>query len=49
MASRLWSVVFDANDRVALARFWAAALDWHYGEEEEGATVHRRVPFESGC
>jgi hypothetical protein len=36
MASRLWSVVFDANDRVALARFWAGALGWEYGEEEEG-------------
>jgi catechol 2,3-dioxygenase-like lactoylglutathione lyase family enzyme/predicted enzyme related to lactoylglutathione lyase len=34
MTSRLWSVVFDANDRVALARFWAAALDWTYVEED---------------
>jgi hypothetical protein len=33
MAARLWSVVFDANDRVALARFWAAALGWVYGED----------------
>jgi Glyoxalase-like domain len=33
MASRLWSVVFDANDRVALARFWGAALGWVHGED----------------
>lgn len=34
MATRLWSVVFDANARVALARFWAAALGWEYGEDQ---------------
>ena len=34
MVARLWSVVFDANDPVALARFWAAALDWEYAEED---------------
>ena len=35
MAGRLWSVVFDANDRIALGRFWAAALEWEY-EEHDG-------------
>lgn len=34
MAANLWSVEFDARDPVALARFWAAALDWEYGEDE---------------
>ena len=33
MATRLWSVVFDANDRVALARFWAATLNWDIYDE----------------
>ena len=36
MSLRLWSVVFDANDRVALARFWSDALGWTYNEEPEG-------------
>jgi len=35
MTTRLWSVVFDANDRVALGKFWAAALEWEYSEDEE--------------
>jgi predicted enzyme related to lactoylglutathione lyase len=39
MATNLWSVVFDANDRAALARFWAAALGWVYGEDQELSTV----------
>lgn len=39
MATRLWSVVFDANDRVALARFWAAALGWEYAEGEGCSSV----------
>ncbi len=39
MASRLWSVVFDANDRVALARFWAAALEWEHTEDEGCSTI----------
>ncbi len=39
MATRLWSVVFDANDRVALARFWAAALGWVYGEDQGYSSV----------
>src|SRR5437867_3441869 len=38
-ASRLWSVVFDANDRVALARFWAAALGWMYGEDQGYSSI----------
>jgi predicted enzyme related to lactoylglutathione lyase len=28
MASRLWTVVVDAHDPAALARFWASVLDW---------------------
>jgi hypothetical protein len=28
MSTRLWSVVFDANDHALLARFWADALGW---------------------
>jgi len=53
MASRLWSVVFDANDRVALARFWAAALGWLYDEGEGYSSVSggdgtlRRLEFVS--
>jgi catechol 2,3-dioxygenase-like lactoylglutathione lyase family enzyme len=53
MAARLWSVVFDANDRVGLARFWAAALDWVYGEDEGLSTVTggdatvRRLEFDT--
>ena len=39
MASRLWSVEFDANDHVALARFWAAALGWVYGEDQRYSSV----------
>lgn len=42
LAIRLWSVVFDANDRVALARFWAAALDWVHEEEDGYSSVSRR-------
>jgi catechol 2,3-dioxygenase-like lactoylglutathione lyase family enzyme len=34
MALQLWSVVFDAIDRVSLGRFWADALRWTYAEEE---------------
>lgn len=41
MAARLWSVVFDATDRVALARFWADALGWEYGEAEGRSSVTR--------
>ena len=28
MSSRLWTVVVDAHDPAALARFWASVLDW---------------------
>jgi len=34
MTSRLWSVTFDANEPVTLARFWAGALGWVYGEDD---------------
>ncbi len=33
--SRLDSLCFDANDPLALARFWAAALRWEIGDETE--------------
>lgn len=33
MATRFWSVVFDANDHAALARFWSDALGWALDEE----------------
>ena len=38
MTVRLWSVVFDANDPVALGRFWADALGWAFsqGKGERG-------------
>jgi predicted enzyme related to lactoylglutathione lyase len=36
----LWSVVFDANDHGALAKFWSAALGWHL-EESDGYTTVR--------
>ena len=39
MTVRLWSVEFDANNRVALARFWAAALRWEYGEHNGHSTI----------
>jgi predicted enzyme related to lactoylglutathione lyase len=39
MAPRLWSVEFDANDRVALARFWAAALGWVYAEDKDYSSI----------
>ncbi len=51
MASRLWSIVFDANDPVSLARFWADALEWTYADEDgySGATggdgTLRRLEF----
>ena len=37
MASRLWTVVVDAHDPAALARFWASVLDWtiFYESDEE--------------
>ena len=28
MTSRLWTIVIDAHDPAALARFWASVLDW---------------------
>ena len=39
MTSRLWSVVIDADDPVALARFWAAALEWEYVETEDAPSA----------
>jgi predicted enzyme related to lactoylglutathione lyase len=37
MPSRLWTVVVDAHDPAALARFWASVLDWtiFYESDEE--------------
>ncbi|MCA1830628.1 MAG: VOC family protein, partial [Actinobacteria bacterium] len=55
MTSRLWSVEFDANDPVRLARFWAAALGWAFEEEQDegycsiagGEGTVRRLGFAS--
>ena len=41
MTVRLWSVVFDANDRTSLARFWAEALDGTYTEGDGYSTIAR--------
>jgi predicted enzyme related to lactoylglutathione lyase len=34
MGVRLWAVAFDADNAPALARFWAAALEWSCTEED---------------
>jgi predicted enzyme related to lactoylglutathione lyase len=48
MGTRFWSVVFDANDHVALARFWSDALGWSFGDSGEDTSYVRgedeRVP-----
>jgi hypothetical protein len=36
MGSRLTEIAVDCHDPVALARFWAAALDYHVVRTEEG-------------
>jgi hypothetical protein len=43
MATHLSAVVFDANDRVALAHFWAAALGWEYSEDSDDEGVSSAV------
>ena len=35
MSTRLVHLVWDANDPAALARFWASALGWVLGDEDE--------------
>jgi predicted enzyme related to lactoylglutathione lyase len=35
----LWSVEFDANDRVTLARFWAQALGWTHSDADGYSSV----------
>jgi hypothetical protein len=30
VTTRLWSVVFDANDHIAMAKFWSGALGWPF-------------------
>ncbi|MGH2759909.1 MAG: VOC family protein [Actinomycetota bacterium] len=39
MTTRLWSVVFDANDHHMLATFWAAVLDWRLEHTDEYSSV----------
>jgi Glyoxalase-like domain len=39
MPLQLWSVVFDANDRVRLGEFWAEALGWTYADEGEYSSI----------
>ncbi|MDQ2813134.1 MAG: VOC family protein [Actinomycetota bacterium] len=36
MPTRLVHLVIDAAEPARLARFWAAALDWEVGDEEDG-------------
>ncbi len=45
MTTRLWSVVFDANDPAALAGFWAEALGWSYKERDGYWAVSRGGGF----
>ena len=49
MTSRLISLCFDANDPLALARFWAAALRWEIGsvsDDEVGLVPTDGTRFE---
>jgi hypothetical protein len=39
VTARLWSVVFDANDHLALSRFWAAALEWDHEEHDRWSSA----------
>lgn len=39
MATRLWSVVVDAGDPVAQARFWGRALAWEVLSEPHAAAA----------
>ena len=41
MSLRLWSVVFHANDRAALAHFWAEALGWPLVWDQDQETAIR--------
>jgi hypothetical protein len=34
MTTRLWSVVFDANDPRTLARFWSDTLAWRIKDKD---------------
>jgi predicted enzyme related to lactoylglutathione lyase len=36
MGLHIETVSIDARDPLSLARFWAAALGWEHGEDEEG-------------
>lgn len=53
MSLRLWSVVFHANDRTALAHFWAQALGWDLTEHDDYTSVTggnnpvRRLDFDT--
>jgi predicted enzyme related to lactoylglutathione lyase len=39
MTTRLWSVVFDANDHRSLASFWAEVLGWRLKHDDEYSSV----------
>jgi hypothetical protein len=45
MASRFTEIVVDSHDYRALARFWAAVLDYHVVDEDEYGT--EIAPYES--
>jgi predicted enzyme related to lactoylglutathione lyase len=39
MVSRWWTVVVDAHDPAAQARFWCGVLDWRIFHEADGEVV----------
>ena len=45
MATRLWSVVFDAGDQRSLASFWAETLGWRLKHNESYSSVARGEGF----
>jgi catechol 2,3-dioxygenase-like lactoylglutathione lyase family enzyme len=46
MPTRLVHLVIDANDPPKLARFWAAALGWEVGDEEDGEVSVRPANYD---
>jgi len=48
MSTRLYSIVFDAADPSALARFWATATGWPITYEEPGEVVVEPPEDEAG-
>lgn len=46
MPTRLVHLVIDTNDPPKLARFWAAALGWEVGDEEDGEVSVRPANYD---